>query len=323
MNKKQFFSLMGVCLVAYSGLIQADPKYPERPVNLVVSFPAGGGTDATMRAFAKAFQEVTGQPMTVENKPGGGSMIALGYLKTKQPDGYTLGTMTTAPFTQYWLNGGKGVVHPLNDFDYLAGTHGSVFGLLARDDAPFNNLEELVNYAKKNPDKNLNFGSIGLGGAHHLAALEVTKISGIKSQHVTYKGEAEVATALMGGHIDLGTISGSFVPFVESKKLKVIGLATAERLPKYPKWKTYREQGFDVVLSTQVGIGAPKGVSPEITRRIEKIVEEVTKNPEFIATVQKLHQPIQFLNHESYRKVAAEQFEQGKDSVQKHGLKIQ
>lgn len=320
MRKRALFKMLAIGLLAAASVAQADPKYPERPVTLVVPFSAGGGTDATMRAFAKAFQEVTGQPMSVENRPGGGTLIALNHLKSKPADGYTLGTMTSAQFTAFWLNDGKGAVHPLNDIDYVAGTHGSIFGLLARADAPFSNLEELVKHAKANPDKPLSFGSIGNGTTHHLMGLELARVAGIPAQHISFKGEADSNTAAIGGHIDVTASSGSFVPFVEGNRLKVLGLATTERLAKYPQWKTMREQGYNVVMSTQVGIGAPKGIAPALAKRIEGIVREITKNPEFNATLQRLYQPVQFVDQASYRSVVAEQSDYQRESIAKHGI---
>jgi tripartite-type tricarboxylate transporter receptor subunit TctC len=123
MIETQRRKLLALSLLALGSGAIADPKYPEQPVTLIVPFPAGGGTDATMRAFAAAFQQVTGQPMVIENRPGGGTLIAMSHLKSKPADGYTLGTMSTAHFTQFWLSGGKGPIHPMNDFTYLAGTH--------------------------------------------------------------------------------------------------------------------------------------------------------------------------------------------------------
>lgn len=320
MNKRSLLKMWAIGLLAQGLLAHADPKYPERPVTLIVPFSAGGGTDATMRAFAKAFQEVTGQPMSVENKPGGGTLIALNHLKGKQPDGYTLGTMTSAQFTAFWLNDGKGAVHPLNDIDYLAGTHGSIFGLLTRADAPFNTLEELAKYAKANPDKPLSFGNIGNGTTHHMLALEFAKAAGIPAQHISFKGEADSNTAALGGHIDLSVSSGSFVPLVEGNRLKVLGIATTERLAKYPQWKTMREQGYNVVLSTQVGIGAPKGITPTLAKRIEAIVRDISKNAEFNATLQRLYQPAQFVEQAAYQKLVAEQSDQQRESINKHGI---
>lgn len=328
MKRKTFVKTLALGLLGTTGPLasmaaRADSKYPERPVTLIVPFSAGGGTDATMRAFAKAFQDVTGQPMLIENKPGAGSMVALGYLKGKPADGYTLMTMTTSPFTQYWVNGGKGPVQPLADFDYLVGTHGSIFALLARADAPYDSLEDAVKFFKANPGRPVSFGNIGTGSAHNLLALEFAKAAGINAQHVSFKGEADSNTAALGGHIDLTASSGSFVPLVEGKRLKVLALATPDRLTGFPQWKTFRQQGYDIVLSTQVGIGAPKGIAPQLASRIDAIVREVVRNPDFVATAQRLYQPVQFVGLGDYAKVAQQQFQTQEALMARHKLTVE
>lgn len=322
MDKRAALKLLGAgpLLATLGSGARAQARYPERPVTLIVPFPPGGGTDGTMRAFAAAFTDITRQPVTVENRPGGGTLISLAQLRAKEPDGYTLGTMTMAAYTAYWISRGKASVHPVDDIELISGTHGSIFALLARGDSPFNTLDDLVKAAKANPSKPFTIGNIGNGTTHHVVGWTFEQQAGIKVEHVPFKGEVDAVVSMIGGHTDFAVSSGSFVPQVEAGKAKVLGLAMPARLERYPQWRTCREQGYDIVAGTQVGICAPKGVPAALSDRIDAIVREVSRHPEFVAASQRLYQPIQYLDRNEYRKMAADAFTTQRALVEKMNL---
>jgi tripartite-type tricarboxylate transporter receptor subunit TctC len=303
------------------GSAQADgaASYPNRPVTLIVPFAAGGGTDVTMRIIARHFQQITGQPMTVENRPGGGTMVAQGYLKNQKPDGYTLGTMTRAQHVAFHTSKGKVPVHPLDDLTYIAATHGSIFGMVVRADSPFQSLADVVAYAKAHPGK-LSFGNIGAGTGHNLTALEFARLAGIDVLHASFKGEADSNTAAMGGHVDISVSSGVFIPQVQGGKMKVLGIATTERLAGFPDWKTLREQGFDIQMDTSVGIGGPKGMPADVVAKINEVVRRMTSDPEFKTALMRVWQPVHFIPTAEYRKAQEQQFDKEKLLMEQHKL---
>ena len=319
-NRRQAtLACLGALTMAATGRAAADSNYPSRPVTLIVPFPAGGGTDATLRIVARHFQEITGQPMQVENRPGGGTLVALAYLKNQKPDGYTLGTMTRAQHVTYWRENGKVPVHPLEDLTYISGTHGSIFGMVVRADSPFNSLEDLVRHARANPGK-LSFGNIGVGTTHHLVALEFARQAGLEVIHASFKGEAESNTAAMGGHLDVSVSSGAFIPQVEGGKMKVLGLALDKRLAAYPNWKTMREQGYDVLMDTSVGIGGPKGMSDAVVNRLDAVFRKMTADPKFEAGLMRVYQPVQYTSTAEYRKAQQLQFQKEKALIAEYQL---
>lgn len=299
--------------------LAADSDYPSRPVTLVVPFAAGGGTDATMRIVARHFQEITGQPMQVENRPGGGTLVALNYLKNQKPDGYTLGVMTRAQHAGYWRENGNVSVHPLDDLTYVSGTHGSIFAMVARADSPFDTAQDLVRYAKANPGQ-LSFGNIGVGTTHNLVALEFARQAGIEVIHASFKGEVDSNTAALGGHLDVSVSSGAFIPQVEGGRMKVIGLAVEERLPAYQDWKTLREQGYDVQFDTSVGIGGPKGMSEDVVARLDAVFRQMTADPKFAEALMRVYQPVQYIPTAEYAKAQHEQFRIEKELIEKFKL---
>lgn len=299
-----------ICLWALGGGIaaaQGSADYPSRPVTLLVPFPPGGATDATMRVISRHFQTLTGQSLVLENKPGAGSLIAINLLANQKPDGYTLGVMTRAQHTAYWREDGKVPVHPLEGLTYISGTHGSIFGMVVRADSPFNSLDDVVRYAKRNPGK-VTFGNVGMGGTHNLVALEFARLAGIEVIHVPFKGEADSNTAAMGGHLDISVSSGSFIPQVQGGKMKVLGIALEKPLPEHPSWKTFKEQGFEVVADTQVGIGGPKGMDEAIVQKLDAVFRRMASDPQFEAELMKVYQPVQYIPTAQYRKAQQAQF---------------
>lgn len=298
---------------------QADADYPARPVTLIVPFAAGGGTDATLRIVARHFQEITGQPMTVENRPGGGTLVALTHLKAQKPDGYTLGVMTRAQHVTYWRENGKVPVNPIEDLTYVSGTHGSIFGMVVKADSPFDSAADLVRYAKANPGK-LSFGNIGVGTTHNLVALEFARQAGVEVIHASFKGEADSNTAALGGHVDVSVSSGVFIPQVQGGKMKVIGLALDKRLAAYPDWKTLREQGFDVLMDTSVGIGGPRGMSDAVVAKLDAVFRRMAADPKFEAALMKVFQPVQYIPTAEYRKAQQAQFLKEKALIAQYQL---
>jgi tripartite-type tricarboxylate transporter receptor subunit TctC len=306
-------------LTAGATAAQTASGYPNRPVTLIVPFAAGGGTDATLRVVARFFQEITGQPMTIENRPGGGTMVAHAYLKNQKPDGYTLGTMTRAQHVAYHREKGKVPVHPLDDLTYISGTHGSIFGMVVRADSPFNSLEDLARHGRANPGS-LSFGNIGVGTTHHLVALEFARMAGLDVVHASYKGEADSNTAAMGGHVEVSVSSGAFIPQVQGGKMKVLGIAAGERLAGFPEWKTFKEQGYDVLMDTSVGIGGPKGMPTDIVEKLNDVFRRMAANPEFKTALMRVWQPVQFISTAEYRKAQEEQFVKEKALMARHKL---
>ena len=309
------------CGVLAGGPVWAEAAvdYPSKPVTVIVPFSAGGGTDATVRVFAKYFEKITGQSMVVDNRPGGGTLVGAAALKSRPADGYTLGVLTRALHVGYWLNKDTTQIDPLKDFTYIAATHGSVFGLLANSNGGVTTVEDVIKAARENPGK-ISIGNIGVGTTHHLVGLELASMAGIDVLHIPYKGEADSNAAVMGGHVDLGVSSGSFIPLVQGGKLKVIALALQERLPEYPDWPTFKELGHDIEVSTLVGLGGPADMDPALVERIDGIVREITSDPGFREDLMRLYQPVTYVGHEAYTTSQVEQNRKELELMKKHGL---
>ena len=192
--------LLAAAILAFAGAAQAQ-QFPNRPVTLVVPWPAGGGTDIGMRALAAATEKHLGQKIVIENKPGASGTIGPANMAASAaPDGYTVAQIPITVFRLPAIQ--KTNYDPAKDFTYIIQVTGYTFGVVVRADAPWKTFNELLDYAKANPGK-INYGAPGAGTSLHITMEQIAKLKGIKWTMVPFKGQADSLTALLGGHIDV------------------------------------------------------------------------------------------------------------------------
>jgi tripartite-type tricarboxylate transporter receptor subunit TctC len=258
-------------------------SYPEHPIKLVVPFPAGGIADSGGRMIAKTLARVIGKPVVVDNKGGAGGVVGAEAVANAKPDGYTLlqGSNTALISAQYLLK--KLSYNPEEAFKPVYGVSITPLMIAVRADAPYKTLAELVEYAKKNPEK-INFATIGQGSTHHLLAELFQREAGIKMTHIPYKGATPALTDFLGGSIDLFIdYQLGIAPLVESGKIIALAVASDERLPTMPKTPTFAEQGYkSVVVSAFTIVLAPADTPQPILDKLVAAFPEVLKDPEMV-----------------------------------------
>ena len=174
-------------------------NFPTRPVTLIVPWTAGGSTDLGMRALATATEKHLGQPIVIENRPGGSGTLSPGQMAaTAKPDGYTVAQIPITIFRFPFMT--KTTFDPAKDFTYIIGVSGYTFGVVVKSDAPWKTFAELLADAKANPGK-INYGTPGAGTSLHITMEQIARRQGIKWTHVPFKGNAETNNAVLGGHI--------------------------------------------------------------------------------------------------------------------------
>jgi tripartite-type tricarboxylate transporter receptor subunit TctC len=278
--------LLGAAAVAASGptAAWAQDKWPSRPINFVLPYAAGGGTDAIARAFADKLGQKIGGSVVVDNRPGAGGNIATDAVSTAAPDGYTLlmgnqGPMvvnihmfkrmkndpaqTLAPIC---LIADAGLVVVVNPKKYL-----------------FKTLGELIDEAKKRPGE-LNFGSASNGSASHLATLMLAHVTGIKARHVPYRGAAPAINDLLGNHIDfMITTTPSVLGQITGGTLTALAVTSEKRVSVLPDVPTAIEAGVKgYVAAAWYGLLGPKGLPEDISKTLEAAALDVLKSPELI-----------------------------------------
>jgi tripartite-type tricarboxylate transporter receptor subunit TctC len=243
--------------------------YPEKPIRLVVPFPAGGGADFMARTLAQKLSERLGQPVVLDHRGGAGGTIAAEAVAGAQPDGYTLlfGTMGTQAINPHLYE--KLRYDPLKDFAPISLTHATPRVLVVHPSIPATTIQELIALSKTKPGQ-LTFGSAGNGSSSHLSGELFKSMAGVDITHVPYKGSGPAATDLLGGRISMVFDSiAVYSDHIKSGKVRALGVTSLKRsaaLPNVPAIAEAGLQGFDV--SNWLGVLAPANTPKEVIARL-------------------------------------------------------
>lgn len=264
MNRRRAIGALALSSAVPFGQVFAQ-SFPQRPITLIAPSVVGGSTDMICRTMAEAVGRRLGVAVVVENKAGvGGSLGALALASAK-PDGYTVALLPLATFRLPLMQ--KMGFDPLRDIAYVAGLGGFTFGLAVSNDAPWRNMAEMLDHARKHPGE-VTYGHAGIGSTPHLAVEELAQKTGVKLTAVPYKGSNEALAALLGKQISFMSGTTEFAPHVESHKLRVLATLGAKRAPEFPDVPTLRESGVDIVNESRFGVGVPRGTDPPIIRTL-------------------------------------------------------
>lgn len=288
--------LSATALLAFSTLGAAGSAWaqaatwptPGKPIRIVLPFPAGSGTDGNVRTIAKQLQDqLGGHPVIVDNKPGAGTFIGAQEVARATPDGHTLLYTIVITHTQNPHLYAKLPYDAMKDFTPLTQVMKSATVLVTQASAPYNNIAELVAYAKANPGK-LNYASYSAGSTSHLNGELLKMRTGIDIVHVPYKGTPDATRALLAGDVQLyfdGTTTA--IAQMKAGKVKALGAATPTRVPVLPDVPTIAEQGvpgLDIV-GWQALFG-PGNMTPELAARVAGALRQVVTAPDFVKFVE-------------------------------------
>ena len=268
-----------VLLTASASAQDAAATYPNRPIKIVVSVPAGGGVDTVTRIVANGLQQRLGQTVVVENKAGAAGNIGAEAVFTSDPDGYTLLASQPAPLTVNPLLY-KNIAFDPTKFEPVAIMSVIPNVLMVRPDFPAKTAQELIAYAKANPGK-INYASQGIGTTSHLTTALFEKVTGTKLVHVPYKGTAPALNDLIASHVDMIFMElASAIKLHQASKARILAVATAKRIPSLPDIPTLGEIGVtDFESSAWNAIAAPPKTPAAIVAKLNKAINEVLKSP--------------------------------------------
>ncbi|MGC4003703.1 MAG: tripartite tricarboxylate transporter substrate binding protein [Pirellulales bacterium] len=272
--------LLGLAAGALAPAARAQ-AWPAKPIKLVVGFPPGGGIDFAARTVQVPLQELLGQQMVVEYKPGAGGLLAATELARAAPDGYTLLLANTGPFAIAPYLQPKMPYDPLRSFTYVGQISQGSYIAVTRPDHPARDLKEFVAWARAHAGQ-VNFASAGKGSSTHLNGELLNQVTGLDLVHVPYKGSAPAVQDLIGGQtqllIDAGTV---LLPQVKGGKLKALAVTGAKRDPQLPDVATVAEQGLAGVQSIGFqGLVGPAGVPRDVVDRLAAGLAKVLAMPE-------------------------------------------
>ncbi len=266
---------------------QAQAQYPERPIHLVVGFPAGGASDVAARAVADKMAVRLGQPIVVENKPGAASNIASDAVAKAAPDGYTVlfGTISLSINGSLYKKLSYDAVRDLTPISQLSS---APFLLVVHPSSPFHSVKDLIDAAKKtDKDKAIHFASAGNGSGSHLFTELFSSRAGINLSHVPYRGAAPAMVDVLGGQVPL-TFDNiiTTLPLVETGKLRALAVSSKQRSSAAPNIPTLDEAGvpgYDA--SSWFGLFAPSGTPAAVINKLQEAAVYAVKTPEVSATL--------------------------------------
>ena len=317
MHRRQLIALMSATLCSAWALPASAQAFPNKPIKLVIAFPAGGPTDITMRALAEGASKVLGPPVIVDNKPGAGGSLPAQALQSAPADGYTLAQIPQSIFRLPYTT--KMTWDPVKDISYVINVTGYAFGVVVPTASPLKSWGDFVAYAKANPGK-LSYGSTGNLTSPHLTMEHVAQKADIKLLHVPYKGSADLMQALLGGHLMAASDSTGFAPQVEAGKLRVLNTWGDKRLAKFPDAPTLKELGYDIVQNSPFGIGAPKNTPEAVVKRLHDAFKTAMEQPAYVDALHRYDMVPIYMSSAQYRQFAQDTFAREKTLIEQLGL---
>jgi tripartite-type tricarboxylate transporter receptor subunit TctC len=322
-NRKLLALMTSVSLLTAAPMqafAQAASDYPSRPIELVVPFGAGGGTDILARVTAEAAKKHSSQPITVVNRPGASGSIGLTEVVNARPDGYKIAMITVEMAIIPHMGIAK--FSPEADFTPLVRLNADPVVLTVSATSPWKTIEEMVDAAKKSKDP-LKFGNAGTGGVSHLAAVALAQKAGTTFNHVPFQGNAPAVVALLGGHIDAVTASPSEVfSFVQSGKLRALAVLADQRLGgAFAQVPTMKERNIDLSVGTWRGLAAPTGLPADVLSRLSAIALKTANEPAVKEAMEKQNLGYSVADGEAFRKQIANDSALYKQLIEQMGLK--
>ena len=295
----------------------AQEKYPTRPINFVIGYPAGGTTDLCARPLVAAASKIVGQPLVVLNKPGGGSAVAMASLKIEKPDGYTVGVLPTGAVLSQYMR--KVPYDSARDFTPIMQYAVYLYGLVVRSDSPWKNFKEFIDYAKANSGK-IRYSTAGPGTSQHLVMERLALKEKIKWTHIPFQGGGPAITALLGGHVEASSQTTEWKPHVEAGRLRLLAVYGEKRMMDFPNVPTLLELGYDITAASLICVVGPKGVSPKIVETLHGAFKKAMEDPDFLKASRQVDQPPLYRDPEDLGKHLVKMNEEVGELIKSLGL---
>ncbi len=324
-NRKPLWRAIAMsALVLCSAAIQAQGTYPAKPIKVILPFTAGGTGDGVMRVIGQEMSTRLGQPMVMENIVGGTGIVGQDVAMRAAPDGYTIVAVSLSGGLAY--HGLNRTIDYTRDFTPIAQIYSQYSLLIVNHHLPemanIHTLKHLIAYTKANPGK-LNYGSQGTGSAGHLVMERIKALTGIKMEHVPYRGAAPAYTALLGGQIQMMSVSLGAMPYIKAGKLRAIAIGSAQRSPLLPDVPTYVEEGLTGLVSgVWFGVAAPANTPRDIVNRLSAEFKAAVAKPEIAEKLRTLGTEPEYLPGPEFGALATKDFEQWGKVLRENNIKV-
>lgn len=288
--------LVGACSSLQVAKLPVPPKYPDRPITLIVPFSAGGGIDLVARAMEKVAPKYLGQALIVVNKPGGTGSIGWNELVTANPDGYTIG-ISSIELLLNPLYGATKYNYP-TALEPLAQVANSPSMMVVLADQPWQNVASLIDYGKQHPGQ-LKFSHPGIGSLSHIIGEEFSRMTDSGLVQVPFRGGGESIAALLGGHVQIAFVSPALVKeHVKSGKVKALAVLSERHLddPVFAQVATFKEQNINIAVNNWFGVAAPKELPVEIKNKLGEAFKLTIADEEFRTLIENMGVQVEYLN---------------------------
>jgi len=317
---KRLPAFLAASLFAFGAWAQT---YPDKPVRIINTFPAGGSGDAVIRVVFEKVSAALAQPFIQETRTGAGGSIGTDAVAKAAPDGYTLVLGTASTFGTNSATMSKLPYDAVRDFTPVVMIATTPYLLLAHPSVPASNARELAEYAKANPGK-LNYGSFGNASSNQLAYELFKQVAGIDLVHVPYKGGAPLITALLGGEIQSSMdVYATANPHIRSGKFRLLGVASAKRFSLLPETPTLAEQGYPVEGGTFFAILGPAKMPRQVVDTLNREINRALQMPEVRSRLTALGTEIAGGTPEALGEVVKREVEKWSKVVKDRNLKFE
>lgn len=290
-----------------AGLLLASlalAEYPEKPITIVVPYPAGGVMDLTARALADSLTVHVSQPVIVVNRTGAGATIGGNAVATAAPDGYTLGFFPVAAAVPEVFRFAYTAPYSSRDLLPISAVAATAMSFAVKADSPIRSMKDVVDRARSGGGL-----LIGTPGKQTLPSMIMVKMAakeGVKLEDAPFGGDAKTLPALLGGHVEVGAIDfAALKPSVEAGKIRVLAVCTEKRIDLAPDVPTVLELGYDLPYVSSLGLFGPKTLPENVSRRLDELIAKVVSEPKFVSRMKEMSIQIAYKGSAPYRQALA------------------
>jgi tripartite-type tricarboxylate transporter receptor subunit TctC len=286
----------------FAGLASAE--YPEKPITIIVPYPAGGVMDLTARALADSMTGYIAHPVIVVNKTGAGATIGGAAVATAPPDGYTLGFFPVAAAVPEVFRFAYSAPYSSNDLLPISAVAATAMSFAVKADSPIKSMKDVIELARKGGGL-----LIGTPGKQTLPSMIMVKMAakeGVKLDDVPFGGDAKTLPALLGEHVLVGAIDYAAIkPSVESGKIRVLAVCTEKRIDLAPDVPTVLELGYDLPYVSSLGLFGPKALPEAVAKKLDELVAKIVKEPKFAQRMREMAIQVSYKDGATYRQALA------------------
>ena len=314
MTRRRF--LLGAAALAAGGARAQEP-FLSRPVTLWLPWPAGGGTDLSMRVLAEAASRHLGARIVVDNRSGAGGTLVMPLLQQAAPDGHTIAQLPQTVFRAVHTQ--KVLWDPVRDTTPIIQLSGTTFGMVVAADSPWRSVDEVFAAVKARPGQ-ISIASNGVGTTPHVVIEELMQQRGLSYIHVPYKGASEQALGVASGQVMVAVGSTAFGPFVDQGKLRLLATFGEQRSKRWSHVPTLKELGYGIAASSPYGLAGPRGMSAPIVATLHDAFRAAMLEPAYAAELAKSDQELAYLGPADYAQACREALEHERGVVERLGL---